>query len=142
LRRQQQIAQAGGTPVLIHQEQAYSGPLPAPQQIEEYNRIVPGSGEILFEEFRAQSRHRRSMEKIIVVSDAARSFVGMFIGGGLAVYMTWLGAQLIREGHATTGFSSIGIAIATAVGPFLIRSYLQSKERQAQQLALTPPKHR
>jgi len=114
-----------------------SGPLPSAQQIEEYNRSVPGSGEILFAEFQAQSKHRRAMERIIIISDAARANLGLLIGGGIGVYLVWAGADLLRHGHSLQGFSEIGVAIATAAGPFVFRSYLQSQERRRQQEALS-----
>lgn len=89
-----------------------------------------------------QASHRRKMEKIAVWSDAIRSFCGMAAGLVLGGYIVYTGAQLLREGHSTDGFAAIGTAVAVAVGPFLVRSYLQSKERRQQFEALSATKRR
>lgn len=109
-----------------------SGPFPPAQQIEEYDRVVPGAGAIIFSEFQAQGKHRRKMERIVVWSDAIRSFCGLVAGLALAGYIVYTGTQLLREGHSLVGSGTIGTAVAVAVGPFLVRSVLQSKERREQ----------
>lgn len=119
-----------------------TGPLPPAQQIEEYERLIPGSGQILFDEFQAQGVHRRKMETILVVSDAVRSFFGVVAGLALAGYIVYTGTELLRQGHSIDGFAAIGTAVAIAVGPFLIRNYLQSKERRQQIDALAATKRR
>lgn len=82
------------------------------------------------------------MERIVVWSDAIRSFFGMFSGFALGAYIVYTGTELLREGHSIQGFAAIGTAVAVAAGPFLVRSYLQSKERRQQFDALTGAKNR
>jgi uncharacterized membrane protein len=113
-----------------------AGPLPPAEQLEQYERVSPGSAKIIFDEFQKQSEHRRAMERIVVRSDSIRSFSGLFAGLLLGGYIVYVGAGLLRDGHSVTGFSAIGVAVAIAVGPFLVRNYLQSQERRAQQEAL------
>jgi uncharacterized membrane protein len=139
LQRAQQLQQqqvAMGVQLTVQGQIAPATALPPAQQIEEYNRVIPGAGQALLTEFQLQSAHRRKMERIVVWSDAIRSFLGLGVGVLLGGYIVWTGGQLLREGHSIAGFSAIGTAVAIAVGPFLIRSYLQSKERQNQQQAL------
>ncbi len=40
----------------------WSGPLPPPAQLEEFERIVPGGAERVFAQFEAEGDHRRAME--------------------------------------------------------------------------------
>ena len=42
--------------------QAWSGPLPPPEHLRQFNEAVPGAGDIIIEEFREQARHRRALE--------------------------------------------------------------------------------
>lgn len=104
--------------------------------LEAYERIVPGSAARIFDAFPAQSQHRRRMERILVVSDAVRSLLGVLVGGGLSVYIIYTGAQLLLAGHDVSGFGAIGTAIAMAGGTFLVRTRIQSTERMAHQARL------
>jgi hypothetical protein len=90
----------------------------------------------VIDEFQAQSLHRRKMERLVVWSDVGRSYLGLLIGGALAAYMVYTGGVLLLAGQSVIGFGTIGVAIALGVGPFIIRSRLQSQERQAQKAAL------
>lgn len=47
----------------LHVEHVFSGPLPPPKMIKEYQQIVPGNGEIIFDSFVQQQKHRIEMEK-------------------------------------------------------------------------------
>src|SRR5690242_4013367 len=47
----------------------YSGPLPRPEIIKQYVELYPGAAEILFEGFKAEGEHRRSMETYALKHD-------------------------------------------------------------------------
>ena len=114
-----------------------TGPLPPPEQLAHYNEVVPGLAGVIVEEFQENAKHRRRVEWFVAVSDTIRSYLGMAIGGGIAVFIVYTGAQLLREGHTIQGFGAIGSAVAIAAGPFLARTYVRSQERKAQVEAMT-----
>ena len=120
---------------------AFAGPLPPPEQLAEYERILPGAAATLFSAFQSQTEHRQHMERIVVWSDVVRAQIGQLSGLGIAAYVIWTGGHLLEAGQSIAGFSAIGTAVAIAVGPFLVRGYLQSRERQLQQQALPPKRH-
>src|SRR2546430_16686828 len=41
----------------------WSGPLPPPAALDEFNRIVPGAAERIFAQFEAEGAHRRELEQ-------------------------------------------------------------------------------
>lgn len=43
-------------------EQSWSGPLPPPQALDQYNKWIPGLGEKIAENFIEESNHRRACE--------------------------------------------------------------------------------
>ncbi len=114
----------------------HSGPLPAPEQLARYDEIVPGGGKMIFDEFQAQSKHRRSMERLVVTGDLIRSLLGLFCGAGIGVYMIWAGTRLLQQGHSVVGFSTIAAAVVIAAGPFLARQRIMAVERERQEAAL------
>lgn len=119
-----------------------SGPLPAPQLLEEYERVSPGAAAIIIGEFQGQAQHRKRMEAKIVQADIVRAYVGQFMGGAIALYMIWTGGDLLRHGQSIAGFQSIGIAIATGAVPFAVRAYGQYRERRAQTDAIARQQRR
>src|SRR5690349_12341887 len=59
---------------------SFSGPLPPPQILEEYDRIAPGSAGRIIAMAEKQADHRRRMETQIVSSDITNSRVGLICG--------------------------------------------------------------
>jgi len=113
-----------------------SGPLPAPNLLEEYERISPGSAGIIIGEFQSQAHHRRTQESRIVMSDIIRAYIGQGIGCALAGYLIWTGGDLLRHGQSITGFQSIGVAIAAGAVPFAVKAFTQYQERKNQTNAI------
>jgi uncharacterized membrane protein len=66
----------------------WSGPLPPPAALDEFNRIVPGAAERIFAQFEAEGAHRRELElrqsKFLVRDVHVGQFLaGLFAMGGL-----------------------------------------------------------
>jgi uncharacterized membrane protein len=59
------IGQQGGAPLVTQtqtQTQVYEGPVPHPDIMAEFDRLVPGAAREMFDWARADSEHRRAME--------------------------------------------------------------------------------
>lgn len=41
----------------------WAGPMPDPETLREFNRAVPGAGDLIVQEFREQGQHRRAIEQ-------------------------------------------------------------------------------
>jgi uncharacterized membrane protein len=68
----------------------WSGPLPPPAALDEFNRIVPGGAERIFAQFEAEGARRRELERRqskFVVRDVhiGQGLAGLFALSGLAV---------------------------------------------------------
>ncbi len=68
----------------------WSGPLPPPAVLDEFNRIVPGCAERIFAQFEAEGAHRRELERRkskFLVRDVhiGQILAGLFALSGLGV---------------------------------------------------------
>ncbi len=76
------------------------------------------------------------MERLVVTGDVIRSFLGLFCGAGIGLFMIWTGAQLLQQGHSLVGFATIGVAVAIAAGPFIARQRIMTMERERQEASI------
>jgi uncharacterized membrane protein len=68
----------------------WSGPLPPPAALEEFDRIFPGAAERIFAQFEAEGAHRRELEQRqsrFIVRDVhiGQALAGLFALSGLGV---------------------------------------------------------
>lgn len=72
-----------------------SSPLPPPEILEHYERILPGSADRLLTMAEEQSRHRMARETRDQEADIRQTGIGMFLGFGIGlvclVTAGWLG---------------------------------------------------
>lgn len=94
----------------------YSGPLPHPEMFKEYNKVIPGAGDVILNEFKAQGKHRRFSEKAVVIG---KLYFGPFIALSIIVAVLILGYFLIKEDKNVQGFGMIILPLATLGGLFV-----------------------
>ncbi len=85
---------------LAQVSQSYSGPIPPPQILEEFERIIPGAAERILHMAEENGKHQREMERsaLNMVADTTRrgQRYGLLIG--LTAFITciialWLGSE-------------------------------------------------
>src|SRR2546423_387229 len=69
LRTRLQIAEAS--------QFSFSGPIPPPDLIAAYDKILPGSADRIFRMAEAQAQHRQTLENRVILGDAARADRGL-----------------------------------------------------------------
>src|ERR1700733_12152413 len=62
------------------EQRSYSGPIPPPEMLKEYDAIVPGSAGRILDTFHNQSHHRIELENKVINSDISRSNWGLATG--------------------------------------------------------------
>lgn len=80
----------------------YSGPLPHPQMLKDYEEILPGAGETMLAQFVKQGNHRMSLEQKVTDANIQKSLHGLYIGGLLCV-ITIIGNRSRQECHRHSG---------------------------------------
>lgn len=60
--------------------QSFSGPLPPPAALQEYERISPGLAERIVSMAESQARHRQQLERSVIDSGIKDSRLGLWFG--------------------------------------------------------------
>lgn len=107
----------------------YRGPLPDPGTLREYGEIYPGSLKVIFEEFRAQSQHRRELERLVISNRVESERRGQYIAGTLGGI--GLIGSLVVAGLGQ-GWAGFGIAL-TSIGS-LVSLFLYGQKSQKRDL--------
>lgn len=122
----------------------YSGPLPPPAVLREFEQILPGSAERIFAQFEKQSEHRRTLESSAIANEITQSrrgtncaFILGLVGLGVAAFFAYMG-------HPASGATVGGVGLASLLTAFLTGTVSRRKERteKAKEMAkaLSPPK--
>ena len=109
---------------------SYSGPLPHPGILEQYNRIVPNGAERIFAQFESQSAHRQKIESKVIASNTFCQVLGAASGLILGLLAIGGGLYLVHEGKGLEGFGAFFTALASLVGVYVYGKKSQSAERK------------
>ena len=99
---------------LAQVSQSYSGPIPPPQILEEFERIIPGAAERILHMAEENGKHQREMERSALNMVASTTRRGQHYGLliGLTAFITcivalWLGSE--KTAMAIGGVTIIGL---------------------------------
>lgn len=115
------------TQYAIIQSELHSGPMPSPRQLAEYDKVVPGLGAEIRDEFLNNGKHVRDMEAKALDyaksdNDANRKVAERLVWGSLIV-----SALLALTGHDWVA----GVMAASTVGA-VITGFLNKRAREKQ----------
>lgn len=123
-----------GVVLVQNSVQTFSGPLPHPDILRQFDAVVPGSAERIIKMAEEQSFHRKELERKVIDSDIARSKWGQILGFVIAVSGLVVSAVVAIFGSALAG-GIIGVGtLASLVGVFMYGSKTRSKEREVKKL--------
>ena len=118
---------------IIQMSGQYSGPLPIPSHLEQYEQILPGAADRIIRMAEKQSEHRQELEKRVIKSDTRNSLAGLIFGFIIGIVGIVRGAYLISIGQIIEGSIFGGGTIVSLVGTFIYGSQKRQKERQSRQ---------
>lgn len=105
------------------------GPLPDPATLRELAEIYPNAPRMIFEEFRAQSNHRREMERAVVTANIKVMLRGQIIGGLIGGAGVVGSLVIAGMGHGWAGFGIATSSLVGLVSVFVGGRRSQEKER-------------
>ena len=114
----------------------YRGPIPPPEMLWGYEKIVPGAAERILTQFERQSEHRREIERKMVSNIARREMGSILVAALLIVAVTFLGYHMVSQGQplyalGTVAASVSGVLIAFFTGK---KANLREKEEKRELL--------
>jgi len=115
---------------------SFSGPLPPPQILDQYNESVPDGANRIISMAEEQSKHRMGLEKYVVERESRRSDLGLV--AGLVVSLAFLGGSVFItvSGYPWAGAVIGTVDIVSLVGAFIYGSNARRKERESRIKAL------
>ena len=87
----------------VRQSSTFSGPLPPPEALTQYESVLPGAAERIFQMAERELRHRQSIEGTIVNGDSRRAYLGIVLGTLVALGALGAAAYAISQGEALVG---------------------------------------
>ena len=114
---------------VVEVEAKYSGPLPLPAHLEQYNRIVPGAGERLIKMAEEQSTHRRKLEGWAVRTNSVTAILGQLSGLYITLQAFTFAADALAKGYSGKAIAVVLVTIGTLAGIFVYGKQATAKER-------------
>jgi uncharacterized membrane protein len=113
----------------------FEGPLPPPEILAEYDRLIPQGAERLMRLLEAQTHHRHERETHLAKSQAELSARGQVIGSGLCLVFGVIGWTLSMNGHDTVAGLLFSTTILGLVTVFVLGRAPQARVRDGNEQA-------
>nr|WP_232843717.1 DUF2335 domain-containing protein [Secundilactobacillus angelensis] len=110
------------------QRSTFSGPLPPPSQLSQYEEILPGSADRILKMAENQALHRQNLETTVVKSNSRDSLLGVIFGFILGVMIIGGGIFLAIKGDSYGPWLTLAGATGL-IGVFVYGTRSSRKER-------------
>ena len=123
---------------IVHQELSvarsdfFSGPLPHPGHLREYEKILPGSADRVIKMAEEQAQHRRQLETLISASNTKLEGRGQIFGFVIAMTALIGGGYIMASGQSVGGAAVAISAVAGLSGLFFWKSRERKRELNQQ----------
>lgn len=104
---------------IVQTQELWHGPLPHPQIVEEFRRLIPDAPERIFRQWEDQSRHRREYERRALEASIRKDRIGQFAAITFALVALAVVAFAIWQGQPWVAGVLGGSMIVAVVGAFL-----------------------
>jgi uncharacterized membrane protein len=112
-----------------HETRVHIGPIPDPETIQRLAEIYPDAPRMIFEDFHAQSAHRRDLERMVVTTKNMLALRGQIIGGILGA-LGLIGSLIVAGvGHGWAGFGIAMGSLVSLVSVFVFGREQEKRER-------------
>jgi len=116
--------------VVMTQVTHRSGPLPDPQTLAEYDRVVPGAAERILVMAERQQAHRQNLEAADLQAAVLFAKRGQWMALCITVLAFVVGSSLAFVGQTTVASILFGTVIVAVVGAFLGSKSIAKKAKQ------------
>ncbi len=110
--------------------EAFSGPLPPPAILAQYDALVPGTAARILETAEGQTRHRQSLERAAIEHDITQARRGLTYGFVVVCLCLVLSAAFVFTGHDQAGIAVVVTTLGTVAGTFIFGTQRRQAERR------------
>lgn len=107
---------------------SFSGPLPPPGILAQYNEIIPGLADRLVVILEDQSKHRRELEKRVIFANTRSETLGQIFALIIALAFGIGSLALIHYGKSIEGITGLVTVVTGLVGVFIYGRHRQKNE--------------
>ena len=114
----------------------YSGPLPMPSDLADYEKACPGAADRILKMAEQQASHRQSLEKITVQSQSRNSLLGIISGAVIGLASIGACAYIATQGYSVAGLGGVLVSISVLAGVFVYGKRINKEELKEKQKIL------
>lgn len=122
----------------VRAELSFSGPLPPPSILAQYNDAVPDGAERIMVMAELQNKHRMSLETRVIDADIRRANWGLAAGFVVAIVGLVVAYLMVDRGHTVAGMTVGSLDLVSLVGAFIYGTVSRRGERQQRSKSLMP----
>ena len=116
--------------IQVATQQTFSGPIPPPSILSEYNQIAPDAAIRILKMAEKQAAHRQEIEKKVIEADIYNSKAGLVCGLIIGLSAVIGGVLCIITGHDIGGSIIGGTGLTSLVSVFVYGTKERRKERE------------
>ena len=109
---------------------SFSGPLPPPDILKQYDLIVPGAANRIIVMAEEQGKHRQDIEKVVIASDSRNSTMGIVAGFVVSLLLIGASVFLIIIGKSAEGTVLGTTDVVALVAAFIYGTNKRRGERE------------
>lgn len=113
----------------VSQSLTFQGPIPPPQLLEQYSKVIPNGAERIMAMAESQQKHRQSLESVVVLANVAAQSRGQVFAFLLAAVAISGGIWLIANDKNAAGLTSMISAVAGLLAVYVWGRVEQGRER-------------
>jgi uncharacterized membrane protein len=120
-------------PTVVHQEETIiSGPLPSPEIIAGYEKVLPGAADRIIRMAENEQSNRFKYLNRVTMFQAGLTLIGQLFAFAVVLISVIEGVALIKAGKSPYGVSVIITSLVALIGAFAYGTYRgQSDQRKA-----------
>lgn len=104
---------------LVREERHHSGPLPAPEDLAAYGRVMMDAPDRIVGMAEREAAHRQSRDMWLVRSKAIQPLLGTISGLVIGITTILSGAAVAMSGHDLAGFAVVVAGLVGLVAVFV-----------------------
>ena len=113
---------------MVSHETSFSGPLPPPEIIRDYDKILPGGAERIFAMAEKEQAHRHNIDSTAVNGAISKDKRGQWMGFSIAVIILAIASVFAWRGNTTFAGTLIAIDLIGLVSVFVLGRRLAKTE--------------
>jgi len=109
-------------------KEEFSGPLPHPRILLQYEQATKGAADRIITMAENQAKHRQTMEAHVIESNIHNEKVGMYLAFILTIFIMLIGAYLLMNNKPIEGYIALFAPGLFQAGNYIYNKYVEKKQ--------------